>query len=174
MRVLAIGLQLLALSGMAQEYGEYEVKAAYLYNFARFAKWPTMVFPEDSSLLVLCIIGKNPFGGALDALAGKAVDTHAIRIQHMTGLPGVAALRGCHLLFISRSEQGRLPQLLATLEGLPVLSVSDIDSFAQVGGMIGLVERDRRIHFDINLAVVQRSGIRLSSQLLKLARVFDE
>ncbi len=174
MRALALGLLLLALSGMAQEYGEYEVKAAYLYNFARFAKWPPAVFTEDSSPLVLCILGKNPFGGALDALTGKVVDTHAIRIQPMTGLPGVAALRGCHLLFISRSEQGRLLQLLATLESLPVLSVSDIDGFAQSGGMIGLVERDRRIHFDINLAVVQRSGIRLSSQLLKLARVFDE
>lgn len=171
MRVLAIGLQLLALSGMAQEYGEYEVKAAYLYNFARFAKWPTSVFAEDSSLLVL-IVGKIPLA-TLDALAGKAVDTHAIRIQHMTGLPGVA-LRGCHLLFISRSEQG---QSAATAGHARRPAGAQCQRHRQFrpGRWHDRAGRARPAHsLRYQSGSGQRSGIELGSQLLKLARVFDE
>jgi hypothetical protein len=150
---------------------EYQVKAAYLFNFAKFIEWPAHAFAGKDALFVLCIAGRDPFGAALAPFEHKPVQSRELRVRR-----GVAAddLRGCHILFVPYSEERRLTRFVRAAEGLPVVTVSEIDGFAEAGGVIGLVEADRRIQFEINLASAQLGGMRISSQLLRLARAVRE
>lgn len=154
----------------AEVYGEYAVKAAYLFNFARYAEWPPQTFAGADAALTVCVVGDNPFNGELEGLEGKAVAERPLVVRY---LANTSRFNGCQILFISRSERPRLANLLRTLTGVPALTVSDIDDFAEAGGMIGLVESEQRIRFDINVDAVQRAGLKLSSQLLKLARIIN-
>jgi hypothetical protein len=119
---------------------------------------------------LICIAGANPFGEALAALSGKTVESHPVEVRH---IPMATSLDPCHIVFIGRAEQGRFKTVLAKLAFRPILTVSDIGDFAQAGGMIGLVEAEQRIRFDINLTATQQANLKLSSQLLKLATIVD-
>ena len=167
--LLAIAWLPLAASALAAD--EYAIKAAYLYNFAKFVEWPPSAFTGDDAPLHICIINDNPFGDALASLRGKTVGSHAVSVQ---ALPSHSDGSGCHIVFISRSQEPRLRNLLATFSKRPALTVSDIEDFAQRGGIIGLIEVEQRIQFAINLAAMRRAGLKLSSQLLKLAIIVDE
>lgn len=164
------GLLLMMVGVWASEFEEYAVKAAYLYNFAKYAEWPPEAFPKADAPLWICIAGDNPFGDALASLSGKSVESHLVETRMLSAS---ASLEQCHILFVSRSEQGRFKALLSKSGRLPILTVSDISDFARSGGMIGLVEAEQRIRFDINLAVARQAGLKLSSQLLKLATIVD-
>ncbi|MDG4597851.1 MAG: YfiR family protein [Candidatus Contendobacter sp.] len=153
------------------EFDEYAIKAAYLYNFAKFVEWPPEAFASNDAPLWICIVGANPFGDALIMLSGKRVEDHPVEVRH---LPAATGLDQCHIVFIGRLEQGQFKTVLARLARLPVLTVSDINDFARMGGMIGLVEADQRIRFDINLVTAQRANLKLSSQLLKLASIVEQ
>ncbi len=161
---------LLAGSAWAAEFDEYAVKAAYLYNFAKFVEWPPEAFADADAPLRICIAGDNPFGDALATLSGKTVGSHPVEVRP---IPTAAGFDQCHIVFISRAEQGRFKTLLTKLLRLPILTVSDIGHFAQAGGMIGLVETDQRIRFDINLAVTRQANLKLNSHLLKLATIVN-
>ena len=154
----------------AGEFDEYAVKAAYLYNFAKFVEWPASAFASADAPLSICIAGDNPFGGALDALSGKMVESRPVAVRH---LPATTGLEKCHIVYIGRAEQGRFKAVLAKLARLPVLTVGDVANFAQEGGMIGLVEAEQRIRFNINLAATRQANLKLSSQLLKLATIVE-
>jgi YfiR/HmsC-like len=144
---------------------ESQVKAAYLFNFGRFVRWPVPADSVDS--LQICVLGKNSFGTVLDAtvkgesISGKPVTTRNI--------PSMREADGCHILFISMSEEARLSTVLASAKRLPALTVSDIPRFAERGGMIGLVNQADRIRFEVNVAPVEDSGLTVSSELLKVA-----
>lgn len=143
--------------------------ALYAYNFAKFTEWPATAFDDPASPLNFCVLGEDPFGvGALAAVAGQKVGSHPVRIRQY---PRVAAIKGCHIVFVSRSEQWRLDSILEHLQSLPVLTVSDIEGFSRRGGMITLVPSAQRLRFDINPAAAQAAGLRLSSKLLELARM---
>lgn len=157
-------------SARAAEFDEYAVKAAYLYNFAKFAEWPPGAFAGPDAPLSICIAGDSPFGDALTSLSGKIVQSHPVEARH---LPTATGLEKCHIVFVGRAEQGRFKAMLAKLARLPILTVSDIGDFARAGGMIGLVETDQRIRFDINLTAVRQANLKLSSQLLKLATIVE-
>jgi YfiR/HmsC-like len=172
-----IGMATLLLSGLlpggaalASEFDEYAVKAAYLYNFAKYVEWPPEAFVSLDAPLLICVAGDNPFGGALDTLSGKLVESHPVVVR---ATPTAASFDKCHIVFISRAEQGRFKPLLTKLARLPILTVSDITDFARSGGMIGLTEADQRIRFDINLTVARQANLKLSSQLLKLATIVE-
>jgi hypothetical protein len=173
-----MALATLLLSGLllgghawASEFDEYAVKAAYLYNFAKFVEWPPGAFASADAPLLICIAGDNPFGDALATLSGKTVESHPVEVRP---IPAATGLEKCHIVFIGRAEQGRFKTVLAKLARLPILTVSDIGGFAQAGGMIGLVEADQRIRFDINLAITHQANLKLSSQLLKLATIVEQ
>lgn len=153
-------------SARAGEFDEYAVKAAYLYNFAKFVEWPADAFASATAPLTICIVGENLFGGALESLSGKLVEKHPVEIMF---LPTAAGLERCHIVFMGRTEQGRFKSLLLKLANLPILTVSDVTNFTQEGGMIGLVEAEQRIRFNINLSIARQANLNLSSQLLKLA-----
>jgi hypothetical protein len=117
--------------------------------------------------MVLCILGKDPFGGGMDAVKGRPVKNRRLIVRQINGIDEMGQ---CQILFISSSEKGHLPEILAAVARLPVLTVSDIKNFAQTGGVIGFVTVDERIRFDINQAAAERADLQISSQLLKLAR----
>ena len=145
---------------------EYLIKAAILYNFAKFATWPEAAFSSDSAPLRLCVIGDDPFGPALNSLAGKTVRKRALVTSHIADVENAAP---CHILFVSDSETERLDTILDEVATLPILTVADINRFGNSGGIITLKAVDKRSRIEVNIAAAEQAGLRLSSKLLRLA-----
>jgi hypothetical protein len=143
---------------------EYEVKAAYLYNFGRFVQWPSK--PEDNSFAI-CVVGQDPFGPALDStLAGETLNGKSV-VARRISRPQEAL--DCRILFISLSEDHQLKEVLGALDKTSVLTVSDMPQFAQRGGMVQFSLEGNKVRFEVNLTAAEHAGLTLSSQLLKLA-----
>lgn len=151
---------------------EYEVKAAFLYHFAHLVAWPAPSAPGEP--FVIAVVGHDPFGKALDdVLAGRSVRGQPVRIQRFAGSAPIDGAR-IHMLFVGRGGDKHLRRALSAVAGQPVLTVGESQRFAQSGGMIRFrVTAEGRVAFDINLQRAEQSGLRLSSQLLKLARIVD-
>ncbi|MBS1814243.1 MAG: YfiR family protein [Acidobacteria bacterium] len=146
---------------------EYEVKAAYLFNFAKFTRYPSSTeFPHHASF-DFCVLGRNDFNGRLEALTANeqlnGMPERAIRIASGT------AARSCGIVFISESESPRVQQILNELAGAPVLTVSDMPHFLEHGGMIEFQTSSKHVRFAVNLDAVTRANLALSSELLKVA-----
>ena len=149
--------------------GEYQVKAAFLYNFTKFTDWPPRAFASTNVPIVIGIVGEDPFGQTLDDLVrGEVVRGRPLVVKR---LRADEDLRSCHVLFISRSEKERLPALLSQLRGFPVLTVGDFNDFAQQGGMVNLLLVNKTVKMEINQAAAEEVGLQMSSKLLKLARL---
>jgi hypothetical protein len=142
------------------------VKATFLYNFAKFIDWPAE--PLTNIPFTLCQVGSDAFAGALPSLQGKPLKDTTLVVKYFTRIAD-ADLQACHLLFISASEQERLPHLLVRLKQQPVLTVSEMEGFTRSGGMINFVAEQHALRFVINAGAVQRAGLHIRSQLLKLA-----
>ena len=166
----AAALLWLALSGVgarAQVASEYDVKAAFLYNFAKFVRWPGEHFPPVTQSFRLCLLGDDPFGGVLEnAVVGKSIQERSLTVQHLDDPQEAAA---CQMVFVSRSELQRLRQITAILDGAPVLIVGDSPDAVYTGGMIGFHMVGNRVRFMINQDAVTRAGLEVSSQLLNVA-----
>jgi hypothetical protein len=147
---------------------EYLVKAAFLYNFAKFTVWPAKTFADPSTPLRLCLLGKDPFHGALDSLAGKTVRKRKLEIHRLANTSGLGK---CHLLFVSASENKRLATILKVLRGMPVLAVGDMPDFAHSGGIINLKTVRNKVRFEINIRAAKRAHLKFSSKLLRLAEI---
>lgn len=146
---------------------EYDVKAGFLFNFLKLIDFPEDAFTGAPSELRVLVIGHDSFDGALDRLvAGKPVRGRPVVVAYSTAPPPDAKP---HVAFISRSEQRHVKAVLAAFGKQPVLTISDIDGFAERGGMIGLVIRDGAVRFDINRAAAVQARLRISSRLLSLA-----
>jgi len=146
---------------------EYGVKAAFLYNFAKFVDWPPSAFPERR--FNLCILGDDPFGHLLDDIvANDSVGGRPIAVQRVARL---ADLPSCHLLFLGRLERERRREALAALRGTAVLTVGDADGFLADGGMVNFFLEDNKVRFEVNRAAVDKSPLKMSSKLLRVARV---
>lgn len=145
---------------------EYTVKAAFVYNFARFTEWPDAAFQDAASPLRLCVLGQDPFDGALDSIAGKTIGSRELLVKYPIWATEV---RDCHILFISEAAGTRLTEIVTYLDGSPVLTIGDTPDIARSGGIIGLENVENRIRFQVNLDAAQRSGLRLSSRILDLA-----
>ena len=165
---LAVLLGAWTLGAFSQSLpSEYQVKAAYLFNFAKYLEWPAGAFASPQAPLTLCVSGRDPFGGALAAYERRTVQSRELRVRRGVGLDD---LRGCHMLFLAESEERNVKQFLRAAASLPIITVSDIDGFTEAGGTIGLVEADERVQFEINLASAQRAGVKVNSQLMRVAR----
>jgi hypothetical protein len=150
---------------------EYDVKAAFLYNFARFGEWPHAAFPDGGGKLRLCVIGGDPFGAALGAISGKPVGTRSVEILRLD--PSDDARR-CHIAFIGGGNLAAATQIARRIERLPILTVAEVQGFAAGGGAIEFYLVDNRVRFAINPDAAQRAGVTLSSQLLRLAQIVQE
>lgn len=168
--LLALGASFLLAAGASHAFAqpsEHEVKAAFLYNFTRFVEWPDGAFSARGAPFVLCVLGDEPFAAeVVETVADKAVDGREASVRQVSEL---SELADCHLLFVSRSERGRLPEIVAALRHLPVLTVGDSEEFVGAGGMISLVLRQSRVRFEIDQAAAERAGLVISSRLLGLA-----
>ena len=152
--------------------GEYQVKAAFLYNFAKFIEWPAPTFTTPGADFTIGVLGQNPFGPVLDQmLRDKQVQQRAVIIKSS---PDISTLADCQLLFISASEAARLDQIMHAVQGHSILTVSEIEGFARRGGIIQLVTQASQIRFIINIDAAHRAGLQVSSQILKLATVMHD
>ena len=145
---------------------EYDVEAAYLFNFGKFVTWP-QGGTSSRGPFTICILGADPFGPSLDTItAGEKIAGRAIidrRILH----PQDAL--SCSILYVSASEAEHLDKVLAAVRDAPVLTVSDIPGFIEHGGTIQFVLANGRVRFQVNLGAAQQDGLGLSSELLKVA-----
>ena len=147
---------------------EYQVKAVCVLNAARFVTWPASAFAAADSPLVIGVLGENPFGSLLeDAVNGQTVQRRRIVVRQVNA--GQAA--GCHILFVCRSERDRLATVFQKLGTASVLTMSEIEGFAQSGGMLALTLDRGKIRFECNPAVAQRAGLKIDSQFLLLSRI---
>lgn len=155
------------LEAQAPAASEFQVKAAYLYNFGRFVSWPDQNPSEATEGFEICVLGTDPFGPTLDTtLASAVIGGKAVTAKRITKPQD---FDNCRILFISSSEERRLKEILTTLNNASVLTVSDIPRFSERGGMIGFVLDGNRIRFDVNLSTAQNARLMLSSELLKVA-----
>jgi len=153
------------VQGQRSSPTEYEVKAAYLYDFGKFVAWPAKVAAADD--FPICVLGEDPFGATFDAtIAGETINGKKVVVNRIAK-PQEAV--NCRILFISPSEESQLKQILATLDKISVLTVSDISQFTRRGGMIQFVVDANRVRFEVNVTNAERAGLTLSSQLLKVA-----
>jgi hypothetical protein len=162
-------LLLVGGDGRAQESQptEYQIKAAFLFNFAKFVEWPTAAFVGVTSPIVIGILGENPFRDDLArTIRNKTIDEHPLEIKELRS-PTEAT--NCHILFISTSEKKRLPEILKGLKGTSVLTVGEMDRFTESGGMINFVLKGKKIRFQINNDEATRAGLKISSKLMSLA-----
>lgn len=166
--VLGLGLLLAAVQGRAQAPPtEYQLKGAFLYNFAKFIEWPPKAFKEAKSPFIIGILGDNPFGSDLEPLvAGKKINEHSITI--LTNLPA-AEITNCHILFICNSESKRLPEIFQSLRGTSILTVGETERFIEAGGMINFMTEAGKIRFQINDETARAARLKVSSKLLSLA-----
>jgi hypothetical protein len=150
-----------------ERFGEYEVKAAFIYNIAKFVEWPEKALSESKSVFNLCIIGADPFGRSVQQIEGKIVKGRRLEV---TRVASVREVKGCNALFISRSEKERLAGITEAAGSLSVLTIGDTEGYAPGGVMVNFRLEQRKVRFDIDLEKTKRSRLLISAQLLKLAR----
>ena len=154
----------------AQEtLSEYQVKAAYLFNFLKFVEWPSDAFADPLAPFVIGVVGEDPFGNALpQVILGKTVQGRDLVVHvYRSG----DDCRGAQILFISASEKRKLPAIMASLHGASALTVSDVPGFLNAGGIIQFLNENGRIRFAINVDAATRARLKMSSKLLSLAKV---
>ena len=172
--IMTVVLLALTAEGYAQKdlYSEYEVKAAFLYQFISFVEWPSDAFEDDTSDFVIGILGEDPFNGILDnTVKGKKAHNRSIGIIRSQD---PETLKSCQIVFVSSSEQANSKQVMDTLSGASILTIGEWDMFTQEGGIIRFMIRKNKIAFEINNDQAQEVGLKISSQLLNLAQAGDD
>jgi len=148
---------------------EYQVKAAYLFNFGQFVEWPLQAYDSPTAPFVIGVVGDDPFGKTLDeVVAGESLGGHPLVVRRFRNPEDISA---CNILFIGRSEAGRLEETLKALKGRSVLTVTDIAGAERRGAIIVLVNDNNRIRMRINVAAAKASNLVISSKLLRPAEV---
>jgi hypothetical protein len=167
--ICAIGIRSSDVYAQESKPGEYQVKAAFLYNFIKFVEWP-----DDrntrTGIINICVLGENPFDDAFDSIQGETVGNRKFRIKRFRTRQHID---DCQVLFISRSEREDIENILATVKGLNILTVGDIEGFAQKGVILNFYIENNRVRFEINLNSLRRSGLRISSKVMHLARIIE-
>jgi len=159
---------LVAACVQAEPATEYQVKAAFLYNFAKFVEWPPASFAGPAGPLEICVLGQDPFGEELRSITqDKLVNGHRLEVRHVDD---AQQARSCHILFVASSEKGQLKLILESLHGSSVLTVGDSKGFTEHGGMINFVLEDDRVKFDVNRKAAEEAGLKISSKLLSVAK----
>jgi len=155
----------------AEQAREYQIKAAFIYNFFKFIDWPETPLSDTPDTISICILGKDPFGDIFAPIEGKTVKNKKLAIKRVSS-PG--EIGSCQILFVCPSEQERLGPILASTCGKSILTVSDIKDFARQGGMVGFFSAENTVGFAINLKATERSGLKMSSKLLEMATVIAD
>ena len=156
------------MTAEAPAAAEYQLKAAFVYNFAKFIEWPPSSFPTASSPFVIGVTGRTALTTALEtAVTNRKINGRAIVIK---AVETIEATRGTHLLFVAASEDKRLREFVPVLSPAQILTIGESEAFAKEGGIINFVLEGDKCRFDINVDAAERAQLKISAQLLKLAR----
>jgi len=159
----------LQLSAQAPAFDEYQVKAAFLYNFAKFVEWPPGTFANSTDPIGICIVGQNPFGSVLENMVqGKKVGDHTFAVRR---LPDTEQASQCQILFIGAAEWKRTRVLLDAVKSTGVLTVGESDDFTVLGGIISFRLDGPRVRIKVDLQTAEHARLRISSKLLSLAEI---
>ena len=159
----------LPAGAQASPPNEYQIKAAFLFNFAKFIDWPLSSFANPQAPFSICILGNDPFGRAIDdAMQGKTIGEHPVSVQRPKE---VAEARHCQIVFAGRAETRNTLVILEGLRGTNVLFVGETDGFAVSGGTIQFTLEENHVRFLINVDAADRAGLKFSSKLLALAKI---
>lgn len=165
--ILLLGLLAPALSEpQPARLSDQQLRTAYVLNFIRYIDWPDHAFAGSAAGIVVCTFGGEA-GAPLAGIAGKQVRGRTVALRSVAN---AEEARSCNVLFVREPEARRFVGMLRALQHAPVLTVSEVDAFIDVGGMIGLVHLDNRLQFEINLGAMQQAQLKASLQLLRLAR----
>lgn len=163
------GISVFVPSSLAQAPTEYQVKAAFLYNFSKFVEWPQPSAEAAREPFVIGILGTDPFGDALEGIIqGKSANGRKLMIRKLRAAEDA---RTCQIVFISASESKRFRQELERMKGAGVLIVGEIPGLAEAGGMINFLVVENSVHFEINAEAAREAGLQISSRLLSLGRI---
>jgi hypothetical protein len=144
------------------------MKAAFLFNFAKFVDWPPDTFKDQNEAMTFCTVGPDPFSGALEeVVSGKMIELHSVSVQHYKR---PVDIHGCHILFIGSEQTNNIVPILNHLKHSAVLTVGESTRFAEQGGMIGFLREDGKLRFAINLDVARLAQLTISAKLLSLAK----
>ena len=150
-----------------QTAGEYQVKAAFLFNFAKFVEWPGSEPVSDP--INLCIVGGDPFGGFLDQMVkGKVANGRTMEIKRIAA---TGKFESCQIAFIAAAERKLLPAILDSVGRAGVLTVGETEDFARRGGVISFFLDGNHVRFEVNVDAAERAGLKISSKLLNLAKI---
>lgn len=153
-------------AGPAKLYKQ-KIEAGLVYNFLKYTTWPDPHLTAGKGRLRVCLLGGDPFEGYLNPLQGRTAQQHVIEIAE---IDGVSALAGCHLVYIARNQKAMIPEIIEQAQQRNFLTVSDIDEFTALGGMVEFsMEDDQRIHLLINRKSIDAAGLRVEDRLLRLA-----
>jgi hypothetical protein len=153
-------------------HDEYDVKAAFIYNFASLVTWPTSAFAQPGTPLTLAILGEADFAPHTEEFfRGRKVGRRAIEVRRISRIEEVV---GNHMVFVSASEDDRVPAILEAARNAQVLTIGESEDFARRGGIINFYRRGNKLHFEINRAAADAAGLRISSRLLRLARLVGD
>jgi hypothetical protein len=171
---LAIAI-LLALGGPAradEPSREYLVKAAFIFNFTQFVRWPDSAFKGSDDVFTVAIVGSDPFNGALEhAVTDKTVGSRRIVFRHFAN---ASDLGPCQLLFVPSGEDGEITALIKKLGNTPVLTIGESEDFLPMGGQMRFFTEDNKIRFEIDIEAINKSGLKISAKLATLARIFHK
>ena len=164
---------------------EYQTKAAFLYNFAKFVDWPEQKVKGKTEPMTLGIIGDDQFGDAFELVKHKQIKGRDVIIERFSGLDEfketigtskaepalkIEALRKCEIVFICSSEKKNFSEIINLIKNNNVLTVGDTKGFLEVGGIINFLTEDKKVCFEINAADAERAGLKIRSKLLRLAK----
>jgi len=153
----------------AQTVDEYQVKAAFVFNFAKFIEWPAQAFQTPKDPVAVCVLGHNPFGNALEeVIHGKSIEGRSLLYRQVSD---AESANTCQILFVALSECKRFRTMHGNLKPLGILSVGEAEGFANDGGVINFKLEEGRVRFEINLDAAERQQLHISSKLLSLAQI---
>ncbi|MDD5712094.1 MAG: YfiR family protein [Smithellaceae bacterium] len=167
--LLAIFMGFTSLDARAEQPTEDQVRAAFIYNFAKYVEWPESALRDEDKSIVIGVLTEDDFDTVLsESIWGKTLKGKKVLVKHFDTAEDAVA--HCHILYIDSSASGYMPAILDALGKAPILTISNVDRFTAKGGMIGFVREGANIRFEINEHAAERVGLKISSQLLKLAR----
>jgi YfiR/HmsC-like len=150
---------------------EYKLKAVYILNFLQFTEWPDSIFENNNAPITVAILGKDPFGKIIDeTVKDEKIGGHPILIKRFEDLTGIDS---CRVVFICLSKRETYKSILKLIDGFPTLTISSITGFADEGGDIGFYIEDNKLRFAVNLQSLNKSDIKISSKLLRLAKIIN-
>jgi hypothetical protein len=153
----------------SQTLSESQIKAGFLFNFTKFVEWPPEAFADSGAPIELGVLGDNPVTELLiETAAGKTVNGRTVMVHRFKEGQDP---RICHILFVSSSQENHVSQILERVKGLPILTVSETNGFAQSGGMINFFVEGNKVRLEINLDTAMRARLKISAKVIAVARL---